>query len=80
MLADVQVAGDIAVLVALFVVASRKPLRIALGAAAVVEFGSVLAIFRWAPDGTRLACFVACRALTIAALVMVLMFVLAVLT
>jgi signal transduction histidine kinase len=44
---DVRATGDLALLVALYSVAVAEPARVALGAAAVLEVGVVLASLRW---------------------------------
>jgi len=49
-LVDVRVLGDVALLVALYTVASREDRRTALTAAAVLEVGVLLALARWFHD------------------------------
>ena len=68
-LADVRAFGDAALLVALYSVAVSQPRRVGLAAAAVVEFGVVLAGLRWAP-GNGLRAFVALSGLATAAYVL----------
>jgi signal transduction histidine kinase len=48
---DVQLPADAALLVALYTVAARRPVRHALLAALVLEAGVLLAAVRWAPPG-----------------------------
>ncbi|XVV10063.1 sensor histidine kinase [Actinoplanes sp. CA-131856] len=51
-LADVRVAADLALLVWLYTVASRYPMRVAIAAAGVVEAGALLAALRWPETGS----------------------------
>ena len=69
-LADVKAFGDAALLVALYGVAVSQPRRVALAAAAVVEFGVLLASLRWAAPGNELRGFVALSGLATAAYVL----------
>jgi signal transduction histidine kinase len=46
-----RVLGDLALLIALYTVASREDRRTALTAAAILELGVILALFKWFPDG-----------------------------
>jgi signal transduction histidine kinase len=46
-LADVHVAADLALLIYLYTVASRYPIRVAVVAAGLVEVGALLAAVRW---------------------------------
>ncbi|WP_374771798.1 histidine kinase [Streptomyces sp. NBC_01310] len=69
-LADVQLPGDIALLVALYTAAAHTGRRGTLLAAAVVEGGAVLACLRWAPNGAFLTPFVALSATVVAAAVL----------
>ncbi|SNY53505.1 Signal transduction histidine kinase [Paractinoplanes atraurantiacus] len=50
--ADVRLAADLALLVYLYTVASRHPMRVAIVAAGVVEVGAVLAAVRWPESGS----------------------------
>jgi signal transduction histidine kinase len=65
-LADVKVVADVALLIALYTVAVQESRRRALFAAAVLEFGAILAVLRWSEDGWFRP-FVALSALTMAA-------------
>ncbi len=65
-LADVKVIADVALLIALYTVAVQESRRRALFAAAVLEFGAILAVLRWSEDGW-LRPFVALSALIMAA-------------
>jgi signal transduction histidine kinase len=65
-LVDVRVLGDIALLIAMYTVASREPTRVALAAAAVVELGVVLALIRWF-HGAHIRSFVGLTGLAAAA-------------
>ncbi|WTU85944.1 histidine kinase [Streptomyces sp. NBC_00048] len=69
-LADVQLPGDIALLVALYTAAAHTGRRGTLLAAAVVEGGAVLACLRWAPNGAFLTPFVTLSATVVAAAVL----------
>jgi signal transduction histidine kinase len=68
-LAEVPAFGDAALLVALYSVAVSQPRRTALAAAAVVEFGVVLAVPHW-DDGNWLRGVVGLSGLAIAAYVL----------
>ncbi|MGH2881397.1 MAG: DUF7134 domain-containing protein, partial [Solirubrobacteraceae bacterium] len=46
-----RVLGDLALLIALYTVASREDRRTALTAAAILELGVILALFKWFPGG-----------------------------
>jgi signal transduction histidine kinase len=48
----VPTLGDLGVLVALYTVATYRPLPVSLGSAAALEFGVVLSAFRFAPAGS----------------------------
>ena len=50
-LVGIRVLGDFALLIALYTVASREDRRIALTAAAILELGVFLALFKWFPAG-----------------------------
>ena len=50
-LVGVRVLGDFALLIALYTVASREDRRTSLTAAAILEFGVILALARWFHDG-----------------------------
>ena len=63
-----RVLGDVALLVALYTVASRESARTALAAAAVLELGVILALARWFP-GAHVRSFVGLTALVVAATV-----------
>jgi signal transduction histidine kinase len=67
---DVVAFGDSALLVALYTVAATQPLRTTLVAAAVLEFGVVIAVARWAPHGHPLDAFVGLSGLCTAAAVL----------
>ncbi|WP_420497898.1 sensor histidine kinase [Streptomyces stoeckheimensis] len=69
-LADVQLPGAIALLVALYTVAAHTGPRGTLLAAAVVEGGALLACLRWATNGAFLTPFVALSAMVVAAAVL----------
>ncbi|MEU8773427.1 histidine kinase [Streptomyces sp. NPDC048606] len=69
-LADVPLAADVALLVALYTAAAHTGRRGALLAAAVVEAGAVAACLRWARDGAFAAPFVALSAMVVAATVL----------
>ncbi len=66
-----QVLGaDVGLLVGLYTVAAYRELSQALLAYAVLEFGVVIAVFRWAPVSGRLSAFVALSGLATAAFVL----------
>ncbi|MFD9722742.1 sensor histidine kinase [Streptomyces sp. NPDC059072] len=69
-LADVQLAADVALLMALYTTAAHTGRRGTLLAAAVVEGGAVLACLRWASNGAFLTPFVALSATVVAAAVL----------
>ncbi|MFD7558327.1 sensor histidine kinase [Streptomyces sp. NPDC059835] len=69
-LADVQLAADIALLIALYTTAAHTGRRGTLLAAAVVEGGAVPACLRWASNGAFLTPFVALSAMVVAATVL----------
>ncbi|MFF5077585.1 sensor histidine kinase [Actinoplanes sp. NPDC000266] len=50
--ADVRLAADLALLISLYAVASRHPMRVAIVAAGVVEAGALLAALRWPETGS----------------------------
>ena len=64
--AGARVLGDVALLVALYTVASREDPRTALTAAAVLELGVILALFRWF-HGEHIRSFVGLSGLVAAA-------------
>jgi signal transduction histidine kinase len=63
----VRLSADVALLVALYTVASREPRRVAVAAGAVLEVGAVLAAFRFAPAGDVLGSVVFLSGLVAAA-------------
>jgi signal transduction histidine kinase len=69
-LAEVKTFGDAALLVALYGVAVSQPVRVGLGAAAVLELGVVLAVTRWADGEQALRDFVGLSGLATAAYVL----------
>ncbi|MFB9369663.1 sensor histidine kinase [Kitasatospora albolonga] len=66
-LLDLQLPGAVALLVALYTVATDSDRRVTLLAASVVEAGALLACLRWATEGAFLTPFVALTALVVAA-------------
>ena len=64
---DIRAFGDSALLVALYTVASTRPLRTTLAAAAVLEIGVGLAVARWGAEGQPLNAIVALSSLATAA-------------
>ncbi len=46
---NLQLAADVALLVALYTVADNRPRRAAIGAAVILETGAILATLRWSP-------------------------------
>ena len=64
--AGLRVLGDVALLIALYTVASREDRRTAWTAAAILEFGVFLALFRWFQGG-HVRSFVGLSALVAAA-------------
>ncbi|WP_370950416.1 sensor histidine kinase [Amycolatopsis sp. cg5] len=69
-LVDIQLPADIALLVALYTVATTSARRVTLLAAVVVEIGAVLACLRWATGGAFLTPFAALTAMVVAATVL----------
>ncbi|MDQ8044452.1 MAG: histidine kinase [Solirubrobacteraceae bacterium] len=67
---DVRAFGDAALLVALYTVAAKRPVRVTLAAAAVLEFGIVIAIARWHFDFDPVDMAVALSGLVVAAAVL----------
>lgn len=63
----IRLAADIALLVALYTVATTQPRRIALAALAVLEAGVLLAAIRFAPTGDAVGSFVFLSGLVAAA-------------
>jgi signal transduction histidine kinase len=61
--------GDASLLVALYAVASARPLRVTLVAAVVLEIGTLLAATRWSGDEHTINAFLALSAMTTAAAV-----------
>jgi signal transduction histidine kinase len=51
---DVRLVADVALLVAVYTVASRRPARLGWAAAGVLELGALLAVVRWDAQRTRL--------------------------
>ena len=67
-LVGVRVLGDVALLIAMYTVASREDRRSALTAAAILELGVVLALVRWF-HGAHVRSFVGLTGLVVAATV-----------
>jgi signal transduction histidine kinase len=68
-LANLQLAGDVTLLLALFTVADDRPHRAAIGAAVILESGAVLATLRWSTSNTALRTFAFLSGVVVAALV-----------
>lgn len=64
---DIRLVADVALLVAVYTVASLYPARTAWACAAVLELGSVLAVWRWQPSGMLAENLVLLSAPTVAA-------------
>jgi len=67
---SVPVAGDAAMLVALYTVAAHRRLDRALAAAVVLEFGVVLAVLRWATGPSNLRLLILLTGMVLAALLL----------
>src|SRR5262249_40740884 len=68
-IAGVELAADVVLLVSLYTVASRYPLRVAVLAACVVEVGTLMAALRW-PRSTWADTFVLMSGLVVASLML----------
>jgi signal transduction histidine kinase len=66
-LLDIRAFGDSALLVALYTVAATQPFRTTLAAAALLEFGIVIASLRWSPSHRPLDVIVALSGMATAA-------------
>ena len=67
---SVPVAGDAALLVALYTVAAHRRLDRALAAAVVLEFGVLLAVLRWATGPSNLRLLILLTGMVLAALLL----------
>jgi signal transduction histidine kinase len=68
-LSNVQLAGDVALLVALFTVADDRSPRAAIGASIILECGAVLATARWTTSHSALRTLALLSGVVVAALV-----------
>jgi signal transduction histidine kinase len=66
---NLQLVADLALPIVLFTVADERPRRAAIGAAAVLEAGAVLATLRWSTRDTSLRTFLFLSGLIAAALI-----------
>jgi signal transduction histidine kinase len=66
---NLQLVADLALPIALFTVADERPRRAAIGAAAVLEAGAVLATLRWSTRDSSLRTFLFLSGLVVAALI-----------
>ena len=69
-LVSVPVAGDAALLIALYTVAAHRRLDRALAAAGVLEFGVLLAVLRWGSGPSTLRLFLLLTGMVLAALLL----------
>jgi signal transduction histidine kinase len=68
-LANVQLAGDVSLLVALYTIADDRPQRAAISAAVILETGAVLATLRWTTRDSALRTFTFLSGVVVASLV-----------
>jgi signal transduction histidine kinase len=69
-IAGVELAADVVLLVFLYTVASRYPMRVAVLAAGVLEVGTLMAALRWPQTGNRADTFVLMSGPVVAALML----------
>jgi signal transduction histidine kinase len=68
-LSNVQLAGDVSLLIALYTVADERSHRVAIGAAVILEGGAILATIRWTTSHSALRTFTLLSGVVVAALV-----------